>query len=357
MIARLKQIVDDSPTGHLPLKHRIELMKSINDPTIVNKIFLECVKKVYPIWKSEYPEQRLMADIQREINDYLYKGTRNKEGLIAMADQHRNYFVNQSEFVAIFGLAVFSLLYSIACDAASILEVEDYRGEDDGDFDYEYWNPDFLASMAYAKGNPFIGVGDIQKRKEFWLWYLETVNILIKSPSSFIIPLVSIDRSKGSLIMPTRSQKWDTSKNKKNIALVIEDLFDSLKEANLAIGENIRLNYHTVSGLMLQAYRINNNSFELLEDIYLGGGMILFDIKKEMYRQAENEGAWFQCSMDINPQGDYTITFNYDNIKLLPEAFQDADYLKDEFKKFPRAKEFTPKWWQDILDKKIKYLK
>ena len=32
------------------------------------------------------------------------------------------------------------------------------------------------------------------------------------------------------------------------------------------------------------------------------------------------------------------------------------DNFSHEFKNYPRAKEYTPVWWQEILGKKAKYL-
>ena len=48
------------------------------------------------------------------------------------------------------GWAVISLCYSIADHAAAMLDIDEYEGEDDGAFEYEVWNTDFFASMAFA---------------------------------------------------------------------------------------------------------------------------------------------------------------------------------------------------------------
>lgn len=69
------------------------------------------------------------------------------------------------------GWAIIALGYAIQNDAASILEIEDYNGEDDNTFDFESWNVDFICSIAYSGSNPFVEIGNVEKRKEYWLWY------------------------------------------------------------------------------------------------------------------------------------------------------------------------------------------
>lgn len=84
---------------------------------------------------------------------------------------------------------------------------------------------------------------------------------------------------------------------------------------------------------------------------------IMNDIKKEMYNQAKEEGAWFYCIIELNPDLTYSIRFIYDDKSQIPQDhLVDSDDFVAEFKKYPRAKEYTPMWWQEILGKKAKYL-
>lgn len=79
------------------------------------------------------------------------------------------------------GWAIIALGYAIQNDAASILEIEDYNGEDDNTFDFESWNVDFICSIAYSGSNPFVEIGNVEKRKEYWLWYAKMVGSYSKS--------------------------------------------------------------------------------------------------------------------------------------------------------------------------------
>ena len=51
--------------------------------------------------------------------------------------------------------AIVMLGYTVYYNTVYMLEIEDYRGEDDGDFDPESWSPDFIGSAAYSGGSPF----------------------------------------------------------------------------------------------------------------------------------------------------------------------------------------------------------
>ena len=55
------------------------------------------------------------------------------------------------------GWAIIALGYAIQNDAASILEIEDYNGEDDNTFDFESWNVDFNMLDSLFGQQPFRG--------------------------------------------------------------------------------------------------------------------------------------------------------------------------------------------------------
>ena len=85
---------------------------------------------------------------------------------------------------------------------------------------------------------------------------------------------------------------------------------------------------------------------------------LLSEIKNEMYKQASIEGAWLMCKIVFDTQKKFIIEFNYDNKASLPnDVFDNPERLETAFKKSPRAKGYTPVWWQEILGKKAKYLK
>lgn len=76
-----------------------------------------------------------------------------------------------------------------------------------------------------------------------------------------------------------------------------------------------------------------------------------------MYNQSPEEGAWLESHMVIYPDKSYKINFIYDDYNQLSKTARESDKIKEEFRVYPRSKEFTPQWWQDILGKRAKYLK
>lgn len=58
-----------------------------------------------------------------------------------------------------------------------------------------------------------------------------------------------------------------------------------------------------------------------------------------MYNQAKEEGAWFYCIIELNPDLTYSIRFIYDDKSQIPQDhLVDSDDFVAEFKKLiPRA--------------------
>jgi hypothetical protein len=197
-IESTRYIVDATLNGHLSLCHRVDLLSEIHDVHTVNKIFFECVKKVYPIWHKAFPHNNIVMQMLLKANSFLYLNEGDKHSFSQMGMEHNDYLLDlyknddiNMSMPGLVGLAAQSLMYSIAYDAGMILEIDEYAGEDDDVFDYEGWNPDFYASMAYSGGNPFANEGNISLRKKFWNWYLDTVEAF--SSTTAPPPVISLD--------------------------------------------------------------------------------------------------------------------------------------------------------------------
>ncbi|MDR3339469.1 MAG: immunity protein Imm5 [Candidatus Symbiothrix sp.] len=230
-IKKLKKIVRKSKSGHLPLKYRVKLLGTIGNVNTINKIFFECLKKVFPIWNTEYPNNSVMLEIISKADAYLYRQTGNKNEFESFFNEYVNYFESIEGSVGLSGMSATALCASIAYGAA--LTVDDYDGEDDNAFDWDMWNTDFYASMAYSGGNPFIKEGDINKRVEFWDWYLETVLTIATNPDQ---PLISLD-----LEQPVPSENVSEDKRKQSINT--ESILAGLKKvADLSIEDLINQN-------------------------------------------------------------------------------------------------------------------
>lgn len=356
-ISELMTVIEQSGNGHLPLSCRVELLQSIGNVEIVNKMFAECCKKVYPLWGNEI-EDTLLRKLLCLADEYLYHGKGKADALVEEANRLRNYVEGQSCMESMAGWAVISLCYSIADHAAAMLDIDEYEGEDDGAFEYEVWNTDFFASMAFAGGNPFVDEGDTGKRREFWNWYLDTVETLCCKSDA---PLIRIDVPKKKEVeqntIPQRTQTYRTPAILSKIQEVINNTLElNIEQCNAEWDKIVLLGCCMSTGINLEGYKTKGNQ-KYSTKVSLQSHYILDDVKKEMYNQAKVEGAWFYCIIELNPDLTYSIRFVYDDKSQIPQDhLVDSDDFVAEFKKYPRAKEYTPLWWQEILGKKAKYL-
>lgn len=355
-LEQTKNILTKSKTGHIPLSYRVDIMQMISNKDTVNKIFFECIKKIIPILKNSLYND--IFGVLNYVDTFLYKRQGDKNDLEKIANKYRNYFSDMVDIRGLAGLSVCALCNSIVYDAAMILNIDEYNGNDDDTFDWEEWNPDFFASMVYSGGNPFVGEGDIHKRKEFWEWYLNMVLTLYKSPDNplLLLPSLRIESPKSNKnIDRVQSYKTDAILNKLN--KVINKTINSYYRDYQGDWDKIQIEaYCMKTGLRVNSYFIQNEEAHKIR-----GNVESFDLMNEikymMYEQNKYEGAWFASKIEINEDKTYSIEFNYDNIEELPNNWQQPDRFVSEFEKFPRSKEFTPQWWQDILGKEVKYLK
>ena len=356
-ISELRTVIEQSGNGHLPLSCRVELLQSIGNVEIVNKVFAECCKKVYPLWGNEI-EDTLLRKLLCSADEYLYHRKGKADALVEEANRLRNYVEGQSCTESMAGWAVISLCYSIADHAAAMLDIDEYEGEDDGAFEYEVWNTDFFASMAFAGGNPFVDEGDAGKRREFWNWYLDTVETLCCKSDA---PLIRIDAPKKKEVeqntIPQRTQTYQTPDILLKIQQVIEKSTKVFNDYCTGNWDRIIVEAYCIGDVRTEGYFICNNIVSKMP-VSLSTADLLSEIKNDMYKQASIEGAWLMCKIVFDTQKKFIIEFNYDNKASLPnDVFDNPERLEMAFKKSPRGKDYTPVWWQEILGKKAKYLK
>ena len=186
-IKRLKEKLDQSSTGHLPLSLRVDLMKQIGEYSL-QKILCECCKKACSfIGRQNKDNVQLLS----RINDYLYRKKESVEDILKETEKLRLHVENNpTEIDTFVNWAIVMLGYTVYYNTVYMLEIEDYRGEDDGDFDPESWSPDFIGSAAYSGGSPFAqgDEGDTDKRREYWNWYLDMVLSIYENPMKEVIP-------------------------------------------------------------------------------------------------------------------------------------------------------------------------
>ena len=183
-IEKLKEIINQNSMGHLPLPYRVDLMKQIGDTRTVQKVLCECCKKACSCFPEEFGAESLLYNILSEMDSYLYNNKGTAESILVSIERLRNYVEQSADCPeGMASWAIISLGYAIRYDAASILAIEDYDSEDDDAFDFESWNADFVCSIACSGSNPFVETGDVEKRKEYWLWYVKMVLKVSQNPN------------------------------------------------------------------------------------------------------------------------------------------------------------------------------
>ncbi len=348
-IEQFKRIIEMSSNGHFPLKYRIDLAKKLG-VEITNKVFLECCKKAYVEFNLI---DSVINQLLKLTEQFLYN---NKNvDFKKLISKYKNYLetINNQQVAGV-ALGVLSLLNSLAYNAALILNIENYNNEDDDEFDWEEWNPDFILSNVYSEGNPFLGKGNSQKRKEFWFWYLGIVDTIRNNPNKIITTIQSELNDISGII-------------KREInPLINGDIRSKLEEVIKLVKNDIKDNPNwdkiLIEGEVLQAgksmrahYLIGENSIKIPLTFFLYSGekssvVLMQQIKDIMYSQRKDIGAWMSYKIEINNNHIYRYYFNYDEYELLPEHKQRPDVFVAEFKSYPRAKSYTPKWLQKILE-------
>jgi Protein of unknown function, DUF600 len=76
--------------------------------------------------------------------------------------------------------------------------------------------------------------------------------------------------------------------------------------------------------------------------------MLFKELRESNYLNDPQKGPWYYSKIEVDENGKFNIFFNYDsepNFKYTPSD----DKFIDDFKKFPRDKEFVPEWLSIIL--------
>ena len=359
-VERLKEIINQNSMGHLPLPYRVDLMKQISDICIVQKVLCECCKKVCSCFPKEYDTENPLYSVLSEIDSYLYKNKGTAESISVSGERLCNYAeqsIESCEDMA--GWAIIALGYAIRNDAASILEIEDYNGEDDNAFDFESWNADFICSIAYSGSNPFMEIGNAEKRKEYWLWYLDMVlSMCEKSNTPYTMIKPTSKKSQNQISIPKRTQSWQIE----NVSNQIQQLVHALIEATdkqTKDWNKIVLSYTFISASYMNITCCREEEVQKITLCQSIENLIhnsLFHIHKDMYLQAPKEGAWMQCCITIEKGNSYDISFNYDDITSISDIFNNPDWLIGAFEDYPRSKEYTPQWLRKIIERRKLYL-
>lgn len=359
-VQALRELVRQHPTGHLPLAERVAFYRHTGHPATVQKILYECCKKAYPLWERYVCREQCFLRLLRAAGELLYRPGSNPEAgrhrLVKEADRLTNYaHYYGSNPRSIAAYAVVKLCYSLLCRAEDVLKwEEDYRGEDDMDETYsdpESLTPDFIAEMAWV-GQP--GDGDdvgVQRRREYWLWFLDMAEALCRCPVREYLPLAEPVPEPRKTVFTRRQSCMDGPYPLRPLGCMTDRLRDYLRGtgweraevlASILTGALVRLTVER-GGERLEV--------DAPDFLYTQAR----ELRKIMYARCPAEGAWLECTLTVTPGGEYTVSFNYDDKEAMREDWN-PDRFAATFEEFPRSCLYTPAWWQNLLSYDTEYL-
>ena len=176
-------------------------MKQIGDILTVQKIMCECCKKACSVTGRQIKEN---VHLLSRINGHLYRKPDSVEDIETESGELWFHVQNNpDETTTTVSWAIASLGYFVYGDAASMLDPEDYEGEDDDSYDPESMDIDFIVSLVCSGGSPFSDEwkGDVEKRREYWNWYLDMVLAVYENPQQEVIPF-RMDNNHGEIHIP-----------------------------------------------------------------------------------------------------------------------------------------------------------
>ncbi len=348
----LKDEIRNNSFGHLALKYRVQLMRYIDSPLIVNKIFYNCVVKIKSLKEGIFQDNEILLQILFEIRDYLYNNKGDKNHFMIIFDKYKNYLY---EYDALGGLLL-SLCFNIATDASLMLDIAEYNEEDDNEYDFEMWNPDFFAEIICSEGVYFIpsNSGSVEKREAYWIWVLDIIGKICRDANFEVAPLYYQKGMDEKFTIPSRNQLDDTIEAQfKDILFYIVDcepqkLKEGLEYKILFVSSVVDM--FSILSSKGDAIILSTKNVDKICNAFR-------NIREQMYKKNSKQGAWFQVEILLKNKDLYTLNFNYDNFEQIPSLFQEPDWLLKMFKEYPRSKEYTPSWLQKIVGSKVKYLK
>jgi hypothetical protein len=130
--------------------------------------------KVEPIWEERFPSETAPIDLLRNADSGLVN-VENAEALKKLLPKIKTFLDDKLVlgvdcFRAVYtGFACWVAAGNVAYGPSDIID----EGDSELEIDPEFWHASFYASLAYAGGAVWeTGVGDSDKRREFWTWFV-----------------------------------------------------------------------------------------------------------------------------------------------------------------------------------------
>ena len=168
-------------SGELPRSARLKVRETLEaslrqrgmrSGLIWPTLEITSARKVLSVWESTFPSDDEPASLLDAAEAHL-----QGSGTGELSRDRLSRFKTDLDGKLALGEDFFASTYSgfAAWSAAGVALLGDSRepGDSELDIDPELWDASFYASLAYCGGAVWEeGVGDRQKRREFWEWFL-----------------------------------------------------------------------------------------------------------------------------------------------------------------------------------------
>ncbi|KNY26562.1 Imm5 family immunity protein [Pseudobacteroides cellulosolvens] len=197
-INKAKEALQNEPNGRLILSYRKKIWSAFGpcemdeEKAIITKPLIKrlklaflCAEKVLPIWQEVYSDKYDALHILKYVKEYM-DGLRSWERCYNMFNEFSARLTNLESgplrpFAA--GNCVSLVLGTALFDEEVDDEDEAYdKDDDEEDRDVDLWDASFAASVALSGLYWSDDDNDIEKRRDYWNWYLnEAVLIAAKA--------------------------------------------------------------------------------------------------------------------------------------------------------------------------------
>lgn len=138
------------------------------------KLATICVKKIIDIWNKVAANDKRPLEML-EVSEKYIEGSVDYEFVSKQLNNFMNDLINlgsdESYFkAALVGFAATHTV-SIALSDERLMVYGDDSDLDD-DYDPESWDTSYYTSLAYTDNEPWDENSNVEKRREFWLWYI-----------------------------------------------------------------------------------------------------------------------------------------------------------------------------------------
>lgn len=172
----------NDPCGALARIHRVSVWEALGSPLAIDgagpftskghelraRLALRVAERHLAYWEAALPEDAHPHDVLLAGVE-LVAGNLPRSELRRVNDDFWSYLLDERSSVA---LPASAAAYAVRSAVATVLGDEDLdSGQSDVERDPEVWDTAFLASVAVSGEIPGRG-GDLQRRREYWRWYL-----------------------------------------------------------------------------------------------------------------------------------------------------------------------------------------